>query len=145
MVRSCALAVIVVVLAVGVVGSAGDADFKVIVNAATSADSITKNDVSKMFLKKTRSWPSGQAIIPVDQAPDSPVRESFSQEIHGRKVSSIKSYWQRQIFSGKAVPPVEYKSEVNVITFVAGNPGAIGYVAGSTQLDSRVKVLEIRD
>lgn len=145
MVRRSTVAIVLLLLLAGVPGSTAGADFKVIVNAGNPVDSITKSDLSKMFLKKTESWPSGQAIIPVDLAPDSPVRESFSEDVHGRKVASVKSYWQRQIFSGKAVPPVEYKSEVNVITFVAGNPGAVGYVADKTQLDYRVKVLEVKD
>ena len=145
MVRGSTIAVILVLLLAGVPGSTAGADFKVIVNAANPVESITKGDLSKMFLRKTESWPNGQAVIPIDLAPDSPIRESFSTDVHDRKVASIKSYWQRQIFSGKAVPPVEYKSEVNVITFVTGNPGAIGYVANSTRLDHRVKVLEVKD
>jgi ABC-type phosphate transport system substrate-binding protein len=121
------------------------ADFQVIVNRANPMNSISKAEVSKIFLKKTTTWPNGQEVMALDLTPESPVREKFSQQIHDRSVASIQSYWQRQIFSGKGVPPVQFSSENDVVVVVADSPAAIGYVAGSVEVGNRAKVLEIRD
>lgn len=107
--------------------------FKVIVNPGNPVASLSKKEVSNLFLKKKGRWDEMRANVePVDL--DAAVREDFSQEVHGRSVTAIKSYWQRQIFSGREVPPPEVKTDADVIAFVAARPGAIGYVSASTSL-----------
>ncbi len=109
--------------------------FKVIVHANNPVTSMSEGDVSNFFLKKQSRWDSGSPVEPIDLWNDSPVREVFSKAVHGRSVSSIKNYWQRQIFSGREVPPPEASSEAEVVAFVRSRPGAIGYVSSGTRLD----------
>ena len=121
--------------------------FNIIVHASNPVTQLSIEDVSNMFLKKVKQWKeSGEGVLPVDLVEDSPIREHFSESIHGRKIASIKAYWQKQIFSGRGVPPEEKKSEDEVLKYVSGNPGAIGYVAASTPIDAyNVKVLKIEE
>jgi ABC-type phosphate transport system substrate-binding protein len=121
------------------------AGFKVIVNTANAMNTIGASDLSRLFLKKDVEWPDGSPVVAVDLPPDSPVREAFSMAIHDRKVSSIKSYWQRQIFAGKAVPPTERENEAEVLVFVSRNSDAVGYVGASFPLIDNVKVLKVTD
>ena len=72
------------------------------------------------------------------------MRKEFSRVVHGRKVAAIKSHWQRQIFSGKGVPPVEFSSEEDLLFFVSETPGAVGYVSGSTPLVNGVRELAVK-
>jgi ABC-type phosphate transport system substrate-binding protein len=119
-------------------------NYKVIVNNANSVNSMTKKEVSNLFLKKTTKWSSGEKVQPVDLVDTSAIRQGFSKGVHGRKVSSIKAYWQKEIFSGRNVPPAEKKTEREVLQFVSNNPGAVGYVSGSAILgNNQVKELEI--
>ena len=120
-------------------------DFKVIVNASNSIDSISAKSLSGLFLKKDLAWPDGRAVVAVDLEPDSPIRAEFTERIHGKKVSSIKSYWQRQIFAGKAVPPMELASDAEVLAFVAVKPGAVGSVSSSSPLRDKVKELSVEN
>ena len=73
-----------------------------------------------MFLKKTRTWSESDLPVElVDQREKSPVRAAFTRAIHdGKKVSAIKSYWNRRIFSGRDVPPLELASDQEVLDFV---------------------------
>ncbi|MCP3964663.1 MAG: phosphate ABC transporter substrate-binding protein [bacterium] len=116
--------------------------YVVIVNAENPATSLSKKRVSRLLLKEISRW-DAHAAEPVDLDSKSKVREAFSKEIHGRSVSSIKNYWQRQIFSGKAVPPPEVATDAAVISFVKARPGGIGYVSAQTRLPSDVKVLTV--
>ena len=109
-------------------------DYQVVVNAANGASSISKDELSKIFLKKSTKWAGGAAAVAVDLKADDATREAFSQAVHGRGASAIASYWQQQIFAGKDVPPEEKGSAAEVIAFVAGNPGAVGYVPAGTDL-----------
>ena len=122
-----------------------DLSFKVIINASNPNSKLTPQEISKLFLKKVKRWKeSDEAVLPVDLVADSTVREDFSKEIHGRKIVSIKAYWQKKIFSGRDVPPPEKASDKEVLKYVEENAGAIGYVAVSTAINQdKVKVITI--
>ncbi len=118
--------------------------YRIIVHRDNPADSISRVKVSQLFLKKISRWDHGPEAEPVDRDAKSAVRESFSRAVHGRSVSSIKNYWQRQqqLFSGKAVPPPEVASDADVIAHVRSRPGGIGYVSPNAKLDD-VKVVRV--
>ena len=132
-------------LAAASVFAAEPADFKVVVNSANTTTEIDVGNPSRIYLKKTASWPDGSEAFPVDMAPDTELRKGFSKAVHGRDADAIKSYWQRQIFSGKGTPPMEFSSEEDLLFFVSVTPGAVGYVSDSTPLTSGVKELRVRD
>lgn len=119
-------------------------DYKIIVNKSNPVSSMTKQEVSKMFLKKTLKWDNNQTVLPVDLTEDNPAWETFSKEIHRRDLKKVKAYWQKMIFSGRAVPPPEKVNESEVLAYVQSNPGAIGYVSASKQTGN-VKVLKITE
>lgn len=73
-------------------------NFKVIVNEANATTSLSKKEVSEIFLKTKSSWDDGSKIVPVDQTARSATRAEFSQEIHGRNVGAIRSHWQQASF-----------------------------------------------
>jgi ABC-type phosphate transport system substrate-binding protein len=119
--------------------------FRIVVNAANPVSSLTRTEASRLFLKKVTSWRDGKPVLVVDQPEVSPCRRSFTKEIHGREVSSVKSYWQQMIFAGRAVPPPEKPSDSDVVSFVATNPSAIGYVSPNTAVGEGVKVVTLTD
>ena len=118
--------------------------FKVIVNKENSVTKLSKADISKMLLKKVSKWEDGQKVLPIDQKADSRVRKNFSKVIHKKSVVAILAYWQKKIFTGKGVPPVEKRTNNDVIKFVKDNPGAIGYVSNNTKVTG-VEVIEVTD
>lgn len=121
-------------------------NYKIIVNSSNSVSKISREDLSKIFLKKITSWKNGDEIHPVDLVYDSPVRKSFSNEIHQRPVSKVKAYWQLQIFSGKGVPPPQLDFEEDVMSFVRSDPDAIGYLSsGTTIKQSHIKIVSITE
>jgi ABC-type phosphate transport system substrate-binding protein len=122
------------------------AGYNLVVHKDNPVSSLSKKEVSNLFLKKVSKWSNGESVQPLDLVETSPVREKFSREIHGRKVSSIKAYWQKQIFSGRKIPPPEKKSDLDVIAFVQDNAGAIGYVSSRVNLSSRgVKIIQVKN
>lgn len=118
------------------------ASFKVIVNSENPTTALPPSQVSKLFLKQMTSWSHGGKVAPVDQSEAARARVSFSDQVLNRTVSAVESYWQQQIYSGRAVPPVKVGSDSEVLAFVKSNPGAIGYVSGGADT-SGVKVVAI--
>ena len=117
--------------------------YKVIIHPDNPTRTLSKKRVSRLLLKEVSRFEGSHAAEPVDLGSKSKVRAAFSKDIHGRSVTSIKNYWQRQIFSGRAVPPPEVESDAAVISFVKSRRGAIGYVSGQARLPSDVKVLTV--
>jgi ABC-type phosphate transport system substrate-binding protein len=122
--------------------SAQTVAFKVVVNAGNPVSSLSREQVSRLFLKKAVTWDNGQPAVPVDLPEASTTREAFSKEVHGRAVRSVKSYWLNQVFTGRLVPPSELPSDQEVLAFVKANPGAIGYVSADAPVRG-VKVIEV--
>ena len=123
--------------------AASAAGYKVIVNSSNGTSSLAKKDLSQLFMKKTPKWSDGTPVVAVDQTEKASVRERFTQEVHGKSVAAVKSYWQQQIFSGREVPPVEKSSDAQVVAFVKQNAGAIGYVGESADT-AGVKVVGVQ-
>jgi ABC-type phosphate transport system substrate-binding protein len=115
--------------------------FAVVVNEKSPAQSISRAELSQVFLKRTSTWEGGENPIPIEQ---SELRVEFIRAVHKRSAQAIDAYWQQQIFSGREVPPVEKSSDEEVLEFVANHPAAIGYVtAGATHRG--VKVIGVRE
>ena len=136
------LAVLALVAAPAARAEAQDA-YRVIVHASNPASQISKTELARIFMKKRTTWESGTAVVVVDQTERSSTRAQFSNQVLGKDVAAMKSYWQQSLFSGRGVPPVEKGNDSQVAQFVAGNESAIGYISGSVPLPAGVKVLEV--
>jgi ABC-type phosphate transport system substrate-binding protein len=123
--------------------SAQSSSYRIVVNSANPTSEMSKEDLARVYLKKQTSWKSGSQVTVVDQSPRSPVRAQFSTQVLGRDVPTMKNYWQQSLFSGRGVPPIEQASDEQVLSFVASNQHAIGYVSSAAQLPAGVKVLEV--
>ena len=116
----------------------------VVVNAANRLEQIDRDQLSSIFLKRVARWPNGEPVDPVDLAPTLLPRVHFSASVHKRSVGAVLAFWQQQIFSGRDVPPVEKRTERDVIEYVAEHVDAVGYVTASIDLPANVKVIEVR-
>jgi len=139
--RICAIAIFLILASANVWAQAKS--YKIIVNPSNPVSSMSREDVSRIFLKKTTKFSDGRSASPVDLPTGSPTRESFSKDVHGKSSSAVDAYWQQLIFSGRDIPPGQ-KSESGVLEFVRSNENAIGYVSPGADTGG-VKVITITD
>lgn len=117
--------------------------YQIVVHPKNPLPSIERQLASQTFLGKVSTWSHGGVIRPVDLPVASTTREKFSQEVLGRSVAAVRSYWLQVIFAGRGVPPPELKSDDEVITYVLREPGSIGYVSrGAPLRGARVLVVK---
>ena len=117
--------------------------YKIVVNPSNPLTSMSRDDVSRIFLKKSAKFPDGRGASPVDLPASSPIRESFSKNIHGKPASAVDAYWQQQIFSGRDIPPAQ-KSESAALSFVRSNENGIAYVSAGADTGG-LKVITVAD
>jgi ABC-type phosphate transport system substrate-binding protein len=108
--------------------------YRIIVHPTNPANTVSKILLQDAFLKKTTRWPDDRNIRPADLKASSPVRVRFTEEVLGRTVAAVRSYWQQRIFSGRGVPPPELDSDQKVVAYVLEHEGAVGYVSGTANL-----------
>ncbi len=121
----------------------GRGGYKVVANPSISIGSISRDELSRIFLKKASKFHDGHSATPVDLPANSGVRDNFSRDVHGKPTSAVEAYWQQQVFSGKEVPPAE-KSESGALDFVRNNSNGITYVSPGADTDG-VKVINVTD
>ena len=117
--------------------------FQVIVHPTVVGKAISKAALADIFMGKAHRWADGRDVLPVDLSATSPVREAFSRACLGMPTEGVRLYWMRRISSG-AQPPLSRKTDEDVIAYVAGHPGAVGYIAAGLALPETVKAVVIR-
>jgi ABC-type phosphate transport system substrate-binding protein len=135
-------ALIVIIFLSSVLTAQHVLSFKVVVNKKNPVYTMTRDEVSRIFLKKNPQWRGGEPMLPVDLISSNPLREIFSRSIHQQPLRVINIYWQKKIFTGTGLPPVQKMNDAEVLAFVSEHPGAIGYVSAGADLES-VKELRI--
>lgn len=137
------ITIVAVAASLGLSVNASAQEVKIIANSSVSANDITSDLASKIFMKQSTKFADGSAAAPVYQAKTSPVRIAFDKSVLGKSVSAVETFWQQQIFSGKDVPPAAKTSDDEVVAFVKSTPGGIGYVSGAAAT-AGVKVLVLK-
>ena len=115
------------------------ADVAVIVHPSNAAE-LNSGNISKIFLGKSKKFPSGKQAIPVSQDSKNAIRVEFDRKVLNKSSSQVKAHWSKLLFTGKGQPPKEVASDSEVIELVAKNPNFIGFVTASEVNDS-VKVV----
>lgn len=118
-------------------------DFKLIANSSLKADSVSAEELKKIFLEESSSLSDGTHVEPVLES-DGPVHRAFLQQCLGRSSDDLQSYYRALVFTGRGSMPKELSSDAGVVAYVARTRGAIGYVSIATSTEG-VKTLTLLD
>ena len=122
---------------------AQDVAYRVVVHTSNPITRLSRDQVSRIFLRKVTLWDNRQPVLPIDQAPDSPVRRAFTKQIHLRTIASVQTWWQQQTFAGVGVPPPERTDDAQVLDYIRKYPNAIGYVRADIPVGADVKAVAV--
>ncbi len=129
----------VALLAIGV-GGFSWAEVAVIVHPSTTFSSLTEDDIARIYLGKSKSFPDGSQAVPVNQNEGAAPREKFNESVCKKNASQYKAYWSQLVFTGKGTPPKDAGDDAAVKALIAANPNMIGYV-NAAAVDGSVKVV----
>lgn len=116
------------------------ADVVVIANPRAGVDRLSRDEVVNIFLGRFRQLPSGLSALPADLPSNQPEKAVFYRQLVNKELAEINAYWARLVFSGRTVPPRQAVGNDDLVSWVAGNQGAIGYV-DRARADGRVKIV----
>jgi ABC-type phosphate transport system substrate-binding protein len=136
--------VLLALLSAALPAAAEEPGYQIIVHPSNAVQSLSKRDVADLFLKKVTTWPAGTAVRPVEPPEDGGARARFAAHALGKSPGAVKAYWNKLIFAGREVPPVEKRSDEEVVAYVRSTPGAIGYVLADAAV-AGVKVVKVKE
>ncbi len=116
------------------------AEILVVTGANSPLATLTRDQVSDVFLGKVVSLPDLSSPTLIDQPETSPLREEFYMKVANRTAAQAKAHWAKLYFTGRGIPPRQAKDDAEVKKMVGATNGAIGYIDRSS-LDHSVKVL----
>jgi len=123
---------------------AQDSGYRLIVNASNPVTELSRDEVARWYLGRSRAWPDGERVIPLDQSTKSEIRAAFSQGVLGLSVEAVQTHWMKVLISGRGDPPF-VGTEADIIGHVSKSPRVIGYVSAGTALPPTVKVVALRN
>jgi ABC-type phosphate transport system substrate-binding protein len=124
-----------------VIGSA-QAEVVVVVSADSTVDSLSRAELTDIYLGRLNRFPDGSTAVPIDQSERSSAHDEFYSKYLGRTPAQIKAHWSRLIFTGRGQPPRSVRNGDAVLDAIADNPNAIGYV-DSQLVDDRLRVVRV--
>jgi ABC-type phosphate transport system substrate-binding protein len=115
------------------------AEILVVVHPSNTS-TFDKSTIKKMFLGKKKSFSNGRTAILLSSLAKSTATEEFNKKVIGKSSNQLNGYWSKMIFTGKGTPPQSMPSADEIISAIAANPDAIGYIDSSEVTDA-VKIV----
>lgn len=97
----------------------------IVIGNLAGIESLSATQVEDVFMGRMRSLSNGRVATPVDYTA---LRAEFYGKLISRPIEQVDAYWARIIFTGLASAPVKLPNDDDVITTVAENIDAIGYI-----------------
>ena len=115
----------------------------VVVAAETPISKLSKSQVAKIFLGKSRRFPDGSRALPINQNEGNADRDNFYRRVSGKSPSQVKAHWSKLIFTGRGQPPKEAADSDAVKYQLIHNGVNIGYIDRAA-VDDSVKIVAIK-
>ena len=99
----------------------------VVVSKNSDLGGLTRTEVRQIFNGQLNRV--GEiSVKPLDLPVAASQREVFYQQVMGKSVEQMKSYWARMIFTGRGMPPREVSSDREMTLLVGSDRKFIGYM-----------------
>lgn len=115
------------------------AEIVLVVNKANT-QKLSDEQVTEIFLGKSKAFPSGAKAVPVMVDFKVDGLDAFLSSRFGKSISQYRSYWSRLMFSGEGVPPQTYSNGKDIVDLVGRNPDLIG-ITDSSFVNDSVRVI----
>ncbi|PCJ21318.1 MAG: hypothetical protein COB02_01665 [Candidatus Cloacimonadota bacterium] len=133
--------IIKIILLFSLLAPTNFANLILIVHKDFPINSISKNDLKRIYSNKMKIWSHGGSVVRV-LLKRGRIHKKFCKLIKNSP-SNLRRFWKKQIFTGRGLAPKSFISQKDIVEFVSSNRSAIAYVDSSTDIDS-VKAIELK-
>jgi len=122
------------------IGSHARAEGFAVVVSLEFEGEVNLEKLGHLFLGRNLETANGDLLTPVYHTGNKVLHREFTRQILKRSTSQLRSYLAKQVFTGKAKPPLSVSSNSKMKSLLMENQGYIGYLPLSENLDE-LKVL----
>lgn len=137
----CRATVLIPLVWAACAGASGEG-ISVVANSSVPARGVKSDEIREIFLGERRTLADGSKVSPV-LLKNGPPHQAFLNAYIGKSDGAFRAGWMRLVFTGKGNLPRTFDTEAGLLEYVAGTPGAIGYIHSSTP-HPNVRVLTVR-
>ena len=131
----------IILFTFALLSSGAKAEVVLITNHENDISSLTRTEISWIYKLRKLSWKNGKRIDVVNLNIGSPVRNTFFETYLERTSREMQRYYIRASLTGMSLPPIELKSEKDVIEHIKNNHYSIGYIS-KRAVNKEIKVLK---
>ncbi len=99
-----------------------------IVVSSKAQQTLSLEQVNHIFLGRVVSLNSGQKLTPLVLPQNNPVHKSFAKIVLSKSTVQLKSYWAKQLFTGKGSVPRTVNNVADVRKLFGENTRFISYL-----------------
>jgi hypothetical protein len=109
-------------------GAARPDGFALVRNARSGTATLSRAQIKEIATGKRRTWPHGPVVVLVLPRPGTPELAWFARSLVGMTEDALLARIREQVFKGEMRKPLTAATEQDVLTAVAGDPGAMGVI-----------------
>lgn len=94
-------------------------------------NTFTKTEIKAIFRGSKSRWKNDQQVTIVMPSSKHPGCEVMAQTIFLKDMKFVKRFWLNLVFQGRSNAPIYLDSNLEILTFVKKNEGAIGVLVDS--------------
>ena len=114
----------------------------IIVHKDSPIASMTVDDLRRYYSDVFLTWDSGEKVKIFDLPMDDPTRQVFSSKVLGKAPQDVTMEWANKRITNTAKnPPTILKSQLLMVSKVAHDINALGYVSGAKVEEEKVKIV----
>lgn len=106
-------------------------NFYVVVNKTSYTSDLSTQELRSLFTLKRRVWSDGTSVQLVTLKIQNDSHHDFIKTVLKLFPYQVTRLWERQVFSGSALSPLQVDTYADLITEVGNHPGTLGYIRGS--------------
>jgi hypothetical protein len=134
------LAIAAVGVALGLGRNVVCAQVVAVVSSTSPITTLTRSQVTDIFLGKRARFPDGSLAVPIDLTEGTAAHDEFYSRIADMSPAQVKAFWSKLIFTGRGQPPISATTSVEAKKMLLANPNAISYM-DEKLVDSRLRVV----
>lgn len=117
------------------------------IDLGKTQETLSVRELIDIFTKKRTYWDDRTEIIVITRKQTSIPNEIFLVDILGLTPFQYRTRLQRNIYRGRAHPPIEVSTEEEMFTLILSNDQAIGYIYNYILLkdEERLVIIHVTD
>ncbi len=137
--KNYCLPVFMLVTALLFAHSSAFSEVVIVANKTVGETSLSKEEIKNIFLGDKTKWPNNKMINFVIHE-SGPIHIEFLRTYIRRSQQQYKTTMKQRVFLGKGHFPKTFKSDKELIDYIAATENAIGYVEKSSVNDSIIEI-----